>query len=42
MTPFVEIIFAVGLSVGFPLGYGVRAFISYRRRQASRRRRYIQ
>ena len=35
-------IFAIGLLVGFVLGYGVRAFISYRRHQAARRRRYIQ
>jgi hypothetical protein len=33
-----SIIFAIGLLIGFLLGYGVRAFISYRRRQASRRR----
>ena len=35
-----SVIFAIGLLIGFPLGYGVRAFISYRRRQASRRRRF--
>jgi hypothetical protein len=37
-----SIILAIGLLIGFTLGYGVRAFISYRRHQASRRRRYIQ
>ena len=42
MTPFVEIIFAIGLSVGFALGYAVRAFMSHRRRQAARRRRIFQ
>jgi hypothetical protein len=29
---------AVGILIGFMLGYGVRAFISYRRRHAARRR----
>ena len=37
-----SIIFAIGLLIGFALGYGVRAFVSYRRHQASRRRHYIQ
>ena len=38
MSPEVaSIVFAIGLSIGFALGYGVRAFISYRRRQAARR-----
>jgi hypothetical protein len=41
VTPFVEITFAVGLLIGFVLGYGARAFISYRRRQAARRRRAL-
>ena len=39
VTPFGEITFAAGLLIGFALGYGVRAFISFRRRQAARRRR---
>jgi hypothetical protein len=38
MTPGSEIALAIGLVVGFALGYGVRAFISYRRHQAARRR----
>jgi hypothetical protein len=29
---------AIGIVMGFALGYGLRAFISYRRHQASRRR----
>jgi hypothetical protein len=40
MSPDVAaIIFAIGLLIGFALGYGVRAFISYRRHQAASRRR---
>jgi hypothetical protein len=38
MTPGFEIALAIGLIVGFALGYGVRALISYRRHQAARRR----
>jgi hypothetical protein len=38
MSPeLASIIFAIGLSIGFAVGYGVRAFISYRRHQAARR-----
>jgi hypothetical protein len=32
-----SILVAIGLSIGFALGYGVRAFISHRRHQAARR-----
>jgi hypothetical protein len=42
MTPALEIIFAIGLSIGFALGYGVRAFISYRRHRTAKRRRAFQ
>jgi hypothetical protein len=38
MTPGFEIALAIGLVVGFALGYGARALISYRRHQAARRR----
>ena len=38
MTPGFEIALAIGPIVGFALGYGVRALISYRRHQAARRR----
>ena len=38
MTPGFEIALAIGLVVGFALGYSVRALISYRRHQAARRR----
>jgi len=38
MTPGFEITLAIDLVVGFALGYGVRALISYRRHQAARRR----
>jgi hypothetical protein len=38
MTPGFEIALAIGLVVGFALGYGIRALISYRRHQAARRR----
>ena len=39
MTPGFEIALMIGLVIGFALGYGVRALISYRRHQAARRRR---
>jgi NhaP-type Na+/H+ or K+/H+ antiporter len=29
----------IGFAIGFVTGYGVRAFISYRRRKAARQRR---
>jgi NhaP-type Na+/H+ or K+/H+ antiporter len=32
---------AVGLIIGFILGYGVRAIISHRRHQRARRRSYL-
>ena len=38
MTPGFEIALVIDLVVGFALGYGVRALISYRRHQAARRR----
>jgi hypothetical protein len=41
MTSVVEIIFAIGLLIGFALEYGVRAFVSYRRHQAAKRRTRI-
>jgi hypothetical protein len=40
MTPGLEIALIIAaFVVGFALGYGVRALISYRRRQSYRRRR---
>jgi hypothetical protein len=40
MTPTLEIVFAIGGALGFALGYGARAFISYRRHRAARQRYY--
>src|SRR5204863_2236147 len=41
MMPNIIIALAIGLVVGFILGYGVRAVISYRRRLRARRRSYL-
>jgi hypothetical protein len=41
MTPGFEIIAGISLVVGFALGYGVRALLSYRRHQAAARRRHL-
>jgi hypothetical protein len=38
MMPDFTIALAIGLVIGFILGYGLRAIISYRRRQRARRR----
>jgi len=41
MVPDFTIALAIGLVIGFILGYGLRAIISYRRRQRARRRSYL-
>jgi hypothetical protein len=35
------VVFAIGLIIGFALGYAVRAAISFRRHQTAVRRRYL-
>src|SRR5205823_11612825 len=41
MVPDFTIALAIWLVIGFILGYGLRAIISYRRRQRARRRSYL-
>jgi NhaP-type Na+/H+ or K+/H+ antiporter len=41
MPPDFVIVLGIGLLIGFALGYGVRSFISYLRRQAARRQRHM-
>jgi len=38
---YLLLVFAIGLVSGFALGYGVRAAISFRHRQAAIKRRYL-
>jgi hypothetical protein len=41
MMPDFTIALAIGLVIGFILGYGLRAIISYRRHRRARRRSYL-